>query len=123
MNEAKDNFDPRLNLKNYNKEERVAKFFDNIRKCAPDAVALLKFPVDQENDYPPPITEIAPEVLKQDMSEQSMLKDFMAKLSFKESQLSELGKVTRGQDDRQITYYWKSREEGELLHLTSMRSA
>ena len=95
MNEAKANFDPRLNLDNDNKEERVAKFLDNIRKCAPDAVALFNFPVDQESDYPPPITEIVAEVaMKQGVSEQSMLEDFMAKLSFKESQLSELEKVT-----------------------------
>ena len=123
MNEAKANFDPRLNLENDNKEERVAKFLDNIRKCAPDAVALLNFPVDQENDYPPPITEIAAEVaMKQGVSEQSMLEDFMAKLSFKESQLSELEKVTRGQASNIM---WKEQRRGRItasnFHEVSMK--
>lgn len=112
MNEGKANFDPRIRVKNEDENARVSKFLGHMRKFAPDAAVLLNFAVEEGNDYPLPITEIAEAVKQQEgLSEQAMLETFMSKLSFNDSQLNELEKATKGQASNKI---WKEQRRGRI---------
>eukprot|EP00795_Rhopilema_esculentum_P015645 gene15645-6929_t len=115
MNQEKSNFDPRLRHQTIEESDsavRIQTFLEKIRKCAPNAAVLLNFPVDEENDCPPPFTEIAEQVKSTaGLSEVAMLEDFMNKISFRDSQFGELEKLTKGQADNKM---WTVQRTGRI---------
>ena len=111
QSEMKEDFDPRANISRGNESERAQALYKNVLDVCPSAVVLTCIPMPKDFQCPLPLTDIAKNIVNEnpDCNESELIEAFNIKLSFNDTQLNELEKITRGQDKSKA---WKQQRVG-----------
>ena len=105
----KKSFDPRNHAREINQDS----FFERLNEIKPTAGILLCIPKKEDDQCPPCLPEIA-ETMANDVNTlryESVVQNFMEKLTFSTAQLEELEKLSRSQS---LSKIWFSQRVGRL---------